>query len=209
MATLTRALKALQVLPARIIKETGGLVPAVLLIGHDSAPTGYKSRDEYIKAQEAKVNSVLGLIDRQAELAEAVAVANATTKVKLNGYPRELSIAGAVKLRIALKATMAPLFAQLRGQLAIVGQKLETEELRYQTRLDEMLGKLTGKDARTRTEEVEGTQAVFRKTQGPMLVQGISPALTEILEERVKLIDEIDLVLSEMNGKVEIAVEDK
>ena len=206
MATLTRALKALQVLPARITKETAGLVPAVLLIGHDSVPTGYKTRDEYIKAQEAKVNSVLGLIDRQAELAEAVAVANATTKVKLQGYPRELSIAGAVKLRIALKATMAELYKQLRNHIMLAGQKLDAEEIRYQQRLDDMLSKLAGKDARTRSEEFSSIQAEFRKTQGPMLVQGISPALMETLEERVKLIDEIDLVLSEMNGRVEIDV---
>ena len=202
--TLTRALKELQTGPARITKAAESLVPATIVYGKDGPLVAFKTRDEYIKAQEALVNKIIDLADRQARVAEGVAKANANTEIELSDYPRKLTIAGAVKLRQVLKEHLVGIVTSIRQSLQNGEAKLNMEEKHYQQRLDAILTNLAGKDSRTSGEDFRAMQDEYRAKQGPELLRGVSDALMERLNGLVKLIDEIDLVLSEKNGQVEI-----
>lgn len=204
MATLTRSLKELQVLPDRINKEMNQVLPASVVIGTDGIPAGFKSEKEYVAAQHSRLNSVTDLIDRQVKLAEDVAKANANTVIELKGYSRTLTVAGAVKLRQVLKAELEPFVDAMRNHVAGAEARLLAEETRYQARLDTLLANLLGKDARTRTEDIKGIENQYRISQGPRIVRGVTAEELDKLVEQVKLINEIDLTLSETNGRVEI-----
>jgi len=204
MATLTRSLKELQVLPERIKKEMGQMTPAAVVVGSDGIPSGFKTEKEYVDAQHSRLNAVIDLVERQVVLAEDVARANATTEINLKGYPRKLTVAGAVKLRQVLKAEVEPFVDMLRQFVAGAESRLVNEEVRYQQRLDALLANLLGKDARTRGEDVKGIEAQYRASQGPRMVRGVTAEELDKLVEMVKLINEIDLTLSETNGRIEI-----
>lgn len=204
--TLTRALKERQVLPQRITDKIQELKP-VAVVTSGKAPAGYTDKKEFIMEQKGKFQSAQDMITRYTKLEAAIAVANATTNVKIG--KDKMTIAEAIKLRGDVQKLKHKMSNQLRLKFQSAKNDMKLAESMLQERLDNMLVQTFGKNAKVDAKDAKAVTDTFTAANKVELIDAIDvkKEIEKITNELDNLETEIDLSLSEINAKTTIDVD--
>jgi hypothetical protein len=195
--SLTKALAQLKLLDKRLEKS------------RKKCFLTYKVGNE-VKNQECNAKSNFDayqdLLKRRRAIKNALVMANATTVVKIND--QEMTIAEAIELKNSIKYETS-LIETLRSQLNDTVSRVEYENSRAQDRLDAQIEAMSGKSGKIREEDYKTVSDVFWASNKAELVDEID--IEKTIEELDTFVDEfmseVDLVLSETNGRTEVTVE--
>jgi hypothetical protein len=194
--SLTRALTQLKLLDKRLYKarikcfityKVGNEI-------HNQSCSAASNFDEYS-----------GLLKRRRAIKNALVVANATTQVKIGSTT--MTIAEAIELKNSIKYERE-LKDALRSQLEQAENEINYENARAQERLDAQIEAMAGKSGKMRDEDYKSLEEVFWASNKAVLIDEIN--IVEKIEELDEFIDEfmseVDLVLSEINGRTDITI---
>jgi hypothetical protein len=152
------------------------------------------------------LESFQDLMKRRQAIKAGLIKANAGTEVKIND--EKMTIAEAIELKSSIKYTIS-LRDALRTELDAVSYNIESVNDRAQERLDEQLKAIYGKSGKVREEDTKAVEEAFWAANKAELVDQID--IRKRIEELDEYIDtflaEVDLVLSEANGRVEMTIE--
>jgi hypothetical protein len=196
--SLARALVQLKLLDKRLQK----------LSNHGCFIT-YKIGNEIQKREcnaPENLESFQGLMRRRQAIKAGLIKANAETEVKIND--EKMTIAEAIELKSSIRYTIS-LRDALKNQLDTTAYNVESVNDRAQERLDEQLKAIYGKSGKVREEDTKAVEDAFWAANKAELVDQID--IRKRIEDLDEYIDtflaEVDLVLSEANGRVEMTIE--
>lgn len=201
--SITKALAELKLLDSRVAKTTGQGAFVTYSTGSQAPKVG-KSVEEFTKNAQADLESVRTLIKRRGAIKAAVVVSNATTKVDVAG--RSFTVAEAIEYKNAVKHELA-LIQKIRSDLATAQSFVDRENLQVQTRLDQHVNNLFGKEG-SKDPNYEVVAQAFRSQNEAKLVDPLGAAdLIRKMETEVEdFLLNVDYVLSESNTLTKIDV---
>jgi hypothetical protein len=150
-------------------------------------------------------NEYSDLLKRRRAIKNALVVANATTQVKIGSTT--MTIAEAIELKNSIKYEIE-LKDALRNQLDQAANEIIYANTRAQERLDAQIEAMAGKSGKMRDEDYKSLSEVFWSSNKAVIVDEID--ITKKIDELDEFIDEfmseVDLVLSEINGRTDITI---
>lgn len=205
--TITRALRELKSLDARITETTSKLVAV------DVRQNKYKGKalnsnmlqDEFEKKAKSEYESINELINNRKKIKAALMKANAMTMVTIAG--EQLSIVEVIELKNTL-----PYLQTLRTKLVAQSSSVKNEMERARVSLDKQVETLvsnnTGKDRKADKEDFDRIAVPFIEANAAHMIDPLGvEAEIKKLDDKIRVInDEVDIVLSEVNAKTEIEI---
>lgn len=209
--TISRALNTLKHLKVEIedyFKTTRQF--AGIQFGASGANTNIASMNaEQLKAAiRSNYDKITGLIRKQVALKQAIALANTTTMVTVDG--KTMSVANAIIMRNHINAKEV-LLKQMRGVNASLNTELEKIAVKFEDRVA-VLTKESMSDSMS-SEERANVALTMRRIQeeqaGPRAINPLNLAekIQELEKEILFLKSELDLVLNESNTNTLVEVE--
>jgi hypothetical protein len=196
--SLARALVQLKLLDKRINKLARSGCFITYKVGSDI-------QNQDCRAQE-NLESFQDLMKRRRAIKAGLIKANAETEVEVNG--EKMTIAEAIELKSSIKFSQT-LREVLKEQLDRMAYNVESVNDRAQDRLDEQLKAIYGKSGKVREEDTKAVEDAFWAANKAELVDEIDirKRIEDLDEYNDSFLAEVDLVLSEANGRVEMTIE--
>lgn len=206
--TLTRILTELKNIKAKFEDGITRFTPVTYKVGNKLATQGV-SEEDFIKNAEAAYNSVTDLTNYRYKLKRALNRANATTMVKIaNMEPMTIAEAIDYKEVLAYKRT---LLNHLRREYDKVTRKMESVAADNDTKLNQMVNTMLGKDNSVTTKEsiLKNLSEQFGLTNKVSIVDpcGVLKLIDTLSKEINDFEADVDASLSEINGKTEVVIE--
>lgn len=205
--SITRALKELKTLDARISSAISGLnVLDVTQQKYNGKTLKNNSTvDKFTAEVRAKNEALQALIARRSALKSALVLSNATTKVKVGS--REMTVAEAIdqKSFLAYKKT---LLNSLRTQKAQFDREIEQSRANLDRQVDVFMQQNLGKDRKADASDFEQIAKPFIAANELTLVDpiGVAAVIKTLDEEVLTFEADIDIALSESNSRTEISL---
>jgi hypothetical protein len=205
--SITRALKELKTLDARISQGISGLnVLDVTQNKYNGKTLKNNSTVEKFTAEvKAKNQALQDLIKRRNAIKSALVLSNATTKVKVGGL--EMTVAEAIDQK-AFVQYKKQLLTSLRTQKVQFDRELDQSRANMDRQIEVFMQQNLGKDKKVNSEEYNAIAKPFIEANELKLVDPINVGeVIKTLEEEVTTFEaDIDIALSESNSKTEITL---
>lgn len=211
--SITRALNELSLLDSRIMRECSQATFAtVKTVEATKVMDGRKTVEEFEIEVKAKFQSISDLIARRNTIKSLIVASNADTKVMIGGV--EYTVASAIERKSTIGYNKT-LVAQLRKSLSDSLVKVSRANDTMESKINEMVISLLGKDASKSGKEDAVAQATaigtnYRVTNTTVMVDPLG--LTELVEKMTNDIEvfesEVDYILSESNAITQIEIND-
>jgi len=198
--TIHRGLAELKIMDSRIekaIKETNAVG---FCIGDSKIVSNIYEKDAFIKEAQAKMQSVIDLLNRKAKIKSAITKANAETKVFVAGM--EMTISDAINMK-SLIGQKSYLSLSLKQQLRHVREAVEKNNATIDAQAVKLAETALGKDnVKVSDTDVSAIIDPYKKKNTAVVVDPLNiEALTSKIDEDVlSFTSEIDAVLSEVNA---------
>lgn len=205
--TLTRALVELKTINDRIASATSVLL--VVDIKNNKYPgialTSKQTVGEFVKKGKAQYQSINDLIDRRTRIKSAIAKANASCMVNLNGV--EMSIAEAIEKK-AFLPYKERLLVTLKNQKAKISKQVDDIMTKLDADVASMLLQSAGKDRKANKEEYDSIASPYLEHNKHEIVEAIDTdkEIEKLEKEIYEFKMNVDIVLSEANAKNEIEI---
>lgn len=205
--TLTRILTELKNIKAKFNDGITRFSPVTYKVGNKLATQGV-SEDDFIKNAQAALNSATDLTNYRYKLKRALNRANATTMVKIaNMEPMTIAEAIDYKDVLAYKRT---LLNHLRREYDKVTHKMESVVADNDSKLNQMLNTMLGKDNSVTTKEsIKNLTEQLGLTNKVAIVDpcGVMKLIDALSKEINDFEADVDASLSEINSKTEVVIE--
>jgi hypothetical protein len=152
---------------------------------------------------------VSGLIKYHRRITEALVKANAITEVKIGG--ETMTIAAAIERKKSISYDKA-LLATIITQANAIQREIDNANAELDRRIDAQVTSAAGSDKAKITPELRKNIAdplMLNAKQSPIDPNNIGQWATEELDRISKFETEVDFVLSEVNARTEIELEDE
>lgn len=204
--TITQGLAELKMLDKRITRKINNSIFAGYTVG-GKVQTGYETTEELEKEIKANLESVKDLIKRRNKIKSLIVLSNAKTEVKIAG--KTYTVAEAIDRKSFIdyeEGLLSALKSAYAHNTAIVDRKNNDME----SRLDNHLETLFGKDGKTDTTKTAEVVKQFKEINEARLVDPVSlRKQIETLETEIEdFTSEVDHVLSVSNATTTIEIED-
>jgi hypothetical protein len=199
--TITRALKELKILEARIANEINGL--NLLDISQNKYPgLALKSKNTiegFITQKKADYQSVRDLIIRRNSIKNAIIKSNANTTFTIGN--KAMSVAEAIDQKSFIEHKKK-LLHMLIAQKSRIDTELENGRAALESSLQQMIQQNLGKDKKTNSEDYNMIAEPFIKANKFNLIDPIEidKEIKDLKEEILTFENEIDIKLSEVNA---------
>lgn len=206
--SITRALKDLKTLDARLSKAIADLSPVDITCGKHKG-IALKSNmpiEEFEKAQAAQFQKVKDLINNRVQVKTQIALSNSETFVKVAGV--KMTVAQAIEEKNFL-STRKHLLQVLRRANEAINSEMEKSRSTLDNQLLNLIQANTGKDKRVDATDFDKIAKPFLdantlKKLDPLKIDELISSYEEYIENFEA---DIDIVLSESNSKTEIVVD--
>jgi hypothetical protein len=205
--TITRALKELKLLDARITKKIGSFHPMGLKqkrAGEMVLDT-FKTVNEFNSEVSKEYQSINDIIERRRKLKQAIAISNATTKVTIAG--QEMTVIEALESKTTAGHKKL-LMDRMSARLNEMNRRIALHQDKLDANVDKMIDTNLSKDRKADEEE-------YKKIVEPFMADNKLTKVDPIdVEKEIKKIEEyleiftadVDICLSESNSKTEIEI---
>jgi hypothetical protein len=200
--SITRSLVELKTLDNRILKTIEQ--SSFTSFKTKSRNTGLTS-DDFRKNATANFDSICDLIIRRDKIKNAIVLSNSTTFVEVAG--RKMSVSQAIEFKNTIQYKRE-LVAKLRDQRQIVTIESENHRNRVQTKVDENIRIICGKDAKADVQSIQAITDGITKGDPIEIFDplGIDKIIADLETEVEDFSANIDFVLSESNAITQIVV---
>lgn len=200
--SITRSLVELKTLDNRILKNIEST--SFTSFKTKSRNSGLTS-DDFRKNATANFDSICDLIIRRDKIKNAIVLSNSTTIVEVAGKKMPVSQAIEFKHTIQYKRELV---AKLRDQRQIVTIESENHRNRVQTKIDENIRIICGKDAKADAQSIQTISDGITKNDPIEIFDplGIDKIIADLETEIEDFSANIDFVLSESNAITQIVV---
>ena len=200
--SITRSLVELKTLDNRILKTIEQ--SSFTSFKTKSRNTGLTS-DDFRKNATANFDSICDLIIRRDKIKNAIVLSNSTTFVEVAG--RKMSVSQAIEFKHTIQYKRE-LVIKLRDQRQIVTIESENHRNRVQTKVDENIRIICGKDAKADAQSIQAITDGITKGDPIEIFDplGIDKIIADLETEVEDFSANIDFVLSESNAITQIVV---
>ncbi|WP_313894462.1 hypothetical protein [Psychrobacillus sp.] len=203
--SITRALRELKTLDARIVKKVNETTFAASKKPKENIP-GFKTVDEFEKKAKESLQSIKDLIERRKQIKKAIVESNAKTTVEVSGI--KMTVADAIERKnfIEIEKTLLRKMNSDYGQSQV---RVEQNNELAQDRLDTQLNNMISKDGKTDLTAVEGYKKLFWESEETKLIDPIQvkEIATRMAEDIESFEDDVDVALSEINANTMITID--
>lgn len=203
--SITRALRELKTLDARIVKKVNETTFAASKKPKENIP-GFKTVDEFEKKAKESLQSIKDLIERRKQIKKAIVESNAKTAVEVSGI--KMTVADAIERKnfIEIEKTLLRKMNSDYGQSQV---RVEQNNELAQDRLDTQLNNMISKDGKTDLTAVEGYKKLFWESEETKLIDPIQvkDIATRMAEDIESFEDDVDVALSEINANTMITID--
>lgn len=187
--SITEALNELKLYDSKITKAIDSAT-LIMAAKKSSDKVGMISKEYFEKHAKADYQSIQDLISNRNSLKSAIVKSNATTNTSVNG--KELTVAEIIERKKSIEYEKY-LLDTMKDQYASTVRSVDTQNNRVDTKVDELLSTLIGKDTAKKIskEDLEAIERPYRDNNEYCLVDPI-----DIHEQILALEAEIDGFLS-------------
>ena len=208
--SITRALQELKLLDQRINKEINSTkFITTKKVKSEKLQNGIMTVKEFEDNAKAKFQSLNDLIYRRKIIKSLIVESNAKTTVEINGVT--YTVADAIERKTSIEYDKKVL-DMLKRQLSSCTTILETENARMEQSKQQFINAVVGRDSVDSKLISDTTEIANKKFEGEetVLVDPINIAKTidKLEDDIIGFENEVDMVLSEINGITMIEIED-
>lgn len=204
--TVTRGLAELKTLNARIERAIQDSSLIAMTTGKKQV-VGYQNNEQFESKAKSNYQSVNDLIKRRNIIKSAVVMSNAITQVEVAG--EKMTVAEAIERKTSIVYDQM-LLNKMKQEYANTIKRYETEEMKVNERLDELIKQTYGKDVKVSVDQYDSTAKPFLEQNQPKLIDPLS--LKDEIEKLERKIEDfilnVDFVLSESNTIQKITIPD-
>lgn len=202
--TITRALRELKTLDARIIKKINETTFATSKKPKENI-TGFKTVNDFENKAKENIQSIQDLMNRRKQIKTAIVESNAKTIVEVAGV--KMTVADAIERKnfIEIEKTLLRKMNSDYGQAEI---KVEQQNELAQDRLDTQLNNMISKDGKTDLTAVEGYKKLFWESEETKLIDpvNVNVIASKMAQDIETFEDDVDVALSEINARTFISI---
>ena len=202
--SITKALRELKTLDARILKKIGETTFAASKKPKETI-RGFKTVDEFENEAKESLQSIKDLIYRRKQIKKAIVESNAKTIVEVSGV--KMTVADAIERKNFIEIEKSLLF-KMNNDYGQSQVRVEKNNELAQDRLDTQLNNMISKDGKTDLTAVEGYKKLFWESEETKLIDPIS--VKELAAKMALDIDtfedDVDVALSEINARTLISI---
>jgi len=202
--TITRALRELKTLDARIIKKINETTFATSKKPKENI-TGFKTINDFENKAKESIQSIQDLMNRRKQIKTAIVESNAKTIVEVAGV--KMTVADAIERKnfIEVEKTLLRKMNSDYGQAEI---KVEQQNELAQNRLDTQLNNMISKDGKTDLNAVEGYKKLFWESEETKLIDpvNVNVIASKMAQDIETFEDDVDVALSEINARTFISI---
>ncbi|WP_342598244.1 hypothetical protein MHB48_11685 [Psychrobacillus sp. FSL H8-0483] len=202
--SITRALRELKTLDARILKKINETTFAASKKPKENIP-GFKTVDEFENKAKEGLQSIQDLISRRKQIKKAIVESNAKTFVEVSGV--KMTVADAIERKNFIEIEKT-LLGKMNSDYGRSQVRVEQNNELAQDRLDTQLNNMISKDGKTDLTAVEGYKKLFWESEETKLIDPISvkEVATKMSLDIETFEDDVDVALSEINARTFISV---
>ena len=202
--TITRALRELKTLDARIIKKINETTFATSKKPKENI-TGFKTVNDFENKAKENIQSIQDLMNRRKQIKTAIVESNAKTIVEVAGV--KMTVADAIERKnfIEVEKTLLRKMNSDYGQAQI---RVEQQNELAQDRLDTQLNNMISKDGKTDLTAVEGYKKLFWESEETKLIDpvNVNVIASKMAQDIETFEDDVDVALSEINARTFISI---
>lgn len=202
--TITRALRELKTLDARIIKKINETTFATSKKSKENI-TGFKTINDFENKAKESIQSIQDLMNRRKQIKTAIVESNAKTIVEVVGV--KMTVADAIERKnfIEVEKTLLRKMNSDYGQAQI---RVEQQNELAQDRLDTQLNNMISKDGKTDLNAVEGYKKLFWESEETKLIDpvNVNVIASKMAQDIETFEDDVDVALSEINARTFISI---
>ncbi|MFJ7971547.1 hypothetical protein [Psychrobacillus sp. NPDC096389] len=202
--TITRALRELKTLDARIIKKINETTFATSKKPKENI-TGFKTVNDFENKAKENIQSIQDLMNRRKQIKTAIVESNAKTIVEVAGV--KMTVADAIERKnfIEVEKTLLRKMNSDYGQAQI---RVEQQNELAQDRLDTQLNNMISKDGKTDLTAVEGYKKLFWESEETKLIDpvNVNVIASKMAKDIETFEDDVDVALSEINARTFISI---
>ena len=202
--SVTRALSELKLLDKKIEKAINACDTVCGAAQVNKIPTGYDSREDYLKQSKATLQSVNDLIVRRQCIKNAIVLSNAATKVSIGNV--EMTVAEAIEQKVSVvykKNFLNKLKLKRSRDLDLVS----AINVRAEEQFNKQAETILGKDSQNNSEYAALHNSFMAINAHDLLEPKELPVLIDKLEKEIDNFEsEVDFVLSESNTITQLEV---
>ena len=207
--SITRALQELKLLDQRINKDLQTKFIETKKVKFDKVQNGLLTVEDFNKNAKAKFQSVMDLIERRKVIKSLIVKSNAVTEVEIAGI--KYTVADAIERKTSIQYDKQVLNT-LRTQLAQATRVLENANMKLEQDAKELINSLVGRDTTSKDILDSATKIAEEKTKGETTEYvdpiKIKEMIDKLEDEIISFENEVDMVLSEINGITMITIPD-
>lgn len=203
--TLTKALAELKLLSNRTRKKLEQLEPVAIRRG-SKFDSSIKSQSEFEKEAHAKWQSMFDLIARRRKIKTALVLANATTKLTING--ETMTIAEAIEKKNMMDL-QREICVNTQRKLMAAQKKVDSHNEGLKKKVENLLESAYSKrEGQPSKEDHDRIAKPFLESNEAKLVDplNLKKTLEKMEEDYEKFLSEVDVCLSVANAKTEITL---
>lgn len=164
---------------------------------------------EFEENTKAKFQSVKDLIERRKVIKSLIVKSNAMTEVEIAGV--KYTVADAIERKTSIEYDKKVLNT-LKSQLANATRVLENENLKLEQDTQNFINAMVGRDTTSKDIIESATKMAETKMQGETTEYvdplNIKTVIDDLENDIISFENEVDMVLSEINGITMIEIED-
>lgn len=203
--SITALLCELKLLSARIEKEIAAS-SFVVCTKADKAPQGFKDVASFNVKAKGSLDSIKAMIARRNKIKAAIVKSNAEVVVKVGTV--EYTVAEAIERKNSINFEKS-LLSKLMGQFKLAAGQVEMANRQEESRLDQQLLTILGKDKADATLAKTITDNFWKENKSAMVDPCDAASLSEKLSKDIEdFLSNIDIALSISNAKTEIEIAD-
>lgn len=203
--TITRALRELKTLDARILKKINETTFATSKKPKENI-AGFKTVTEFENKAKENIQSIQDLMNRRKQIKTAIVESNAKTIVEVAGV--KMTVADAIERKnfIEVEKTLLRKMNTDYGQAQI---RVEQQNELAQDRLDTQLNNMISKDGKTDLTAVEGYKKLFWESEETKLIDpvNVNAIASKMAQDIETFEDDVDVALSEINARTFISID--
>ena len=201
--SITKALRELKTLDARILKKSAKL-HSQLQKKQKETIRGFKTVGEFENEAKENLQSIKDLISRRKQIKKAIVESNAKTTVEVSGV--KMTVADAIERKNFIEIEKSLLF-KMNNDYGQSQVRVEENNELAQDRLDTQLNNMISKDGKYLTA-VEGYKKLFWEFEETKLIDPINvkELTTKMAIDIDTFEDDVDVALSEINARTLITV---
>lgn len=204
--TITRALVELKMLDKKINQAMSEKMIGLYQRKGDMVIDTILKKEDFEKKAKEKVQSLKDLVSRAEKMRLALAKANATNTVEVNG--REMTIAEVLVFKDRVVPVLEMIESNLRNQTVRISNSVQQNRANLEQQVARMLEQNLGTDRKADEKAYDAIAKPFID-QNEILVSDagkVSEYVDTLKEEIDGFVGEVDIVLAEANARIEIDI---